>query len=170
MEVFTGAKPFIELTREELLKIKNQEAFIPIIYSEIVGLLKQKYGIEYTIKRLREMGHRLAEGLLNYWKPKNTKSIPDIVKETYRFLLYRKIEIDEKKDLGRIIIRDENCPVCYMDVSDSDIPFCIVIGAMIEGMVNQLRKWITRLPEVSCETVASRSMGADHCEHVIRYK
>ena len=42
MEVFTGKKPFIELKREELLKIKNQEAFIPIIYSEIVILLKQK--------------------------------------------------------------------------------------------------------------------------------
>ncbi len=168
MEVFTGKKPFIELTREDLLKIKNQEAFIPIIYSEIVSLLKTKYGNEYTMKRLREMGHRLAEGLLKYWKPTKVKSIPDIIKETYQQFFYRKIEV--KEVLDKIIVRDKNCPVCYLDVTDSDIPFCIVIGAVIEGIINGLRKWLPKLPEIQCETVASRSMGAEVCEHVVTYK
>ena len=165
MEVFTGAKPFIELTREELMKIKNQEAFIPIIYSEVVGLLKQKYGVEYAFKRIREMGHRLSEGLLKYWKPKNIKSIPDIIKEAYLTFIYRKVEV--KEILNKVVIRDKACPVCYLDVSDSDIPFCTVFSAMIEGLVNGLRRWLPKIPEIRCNTIASRSMGAELCEHEV---
>ncbi len=167
MEVFTGRKPFIELTRSELMKIKNQEAFIPIIYSEIVSLLKQKYGNEYTIKRIREMGHRLSDGLLKYWKPKNTK-VPDIVKEAYKTFVYRDIKVD--KSLEQWIIRDEHCPICYLDISDSDIAFCTVFSAMIEGLINGLRKWLPKLPQIECTTIASRSMGAELCEHAITVK
>lgn len=165
MEVFTGGKPFIELSREELMKIKNQEAFIPIIYSEIVSILKTRFGNDYTLQRLREMGHKLANGLLKYWKPKNIKSIPDIIIETYKSFLYRKLKV--KKVLDKIYVHDQQCPVCYLDISDSDIPFCIVISGLIEGLINGLRKFNPRLPEVKCDTIASRSMGAGACVHAI---
>ena len=168
MEVFTGGKPFIELDRKELLKIKNQEAFIPIIYSEIVVILKNKYGNEYTLERLREMGHRLAEGILKNWTPPKIKSIPDIIKETYKMFLYRNISV--KRGFDRLYVRDRNCPLCYFDISDSDIPFCIVIDGLIEHLVNLLRDKNPNLPEIKCENVASRSMGAKFCEHAIGFK
>lgn len=165
MEVFTGKKPFIELSRKELMKIKNQEAFIPIIYSEVVGLLKSKYGIENTTKKLKEMGHRLAEGILIYWTPKKVKKIPEIVMECYKFFLYRKCSV--KAVLDKYWVRDRNCPVCYFDISDSEIPCCIVIAGLIERLINRLRERNPKLPEVKVSTVSSRSMGTNYCEHVI---
>ena len=168
MEVFTGKRPFIELTRDELMKIKNQQAFIPIIYSEMVVLLKRKYGNEYAMKRLREMGRRIADGILKHWHPKNTKTIPDIVKEAYKTFVYGKVEVEEILD--KFVIHDENCPLCYMDITDSDIPFCTVFSAMIEVLINSSRQWNPRLPEVECVTIASRSMGASLCEHSIILK
>jgi len=168
LEIFTGKKPFIELSRDELLKIKNQEAFIPIIYSHIVGLLKTRYGSEETLKRLREMGYKLAEGILNHWIPKNIGSIQAILKETYKFMLYRNLHIREK---GREIrVRDFNCPVCYFDIADSDIPFCIVISALIERLIYLLRSKNPKLPQIECKTLMSRSMGALYCEHIIEIK
>lgn len=167
MEIFTGKKPFIELSRKELIKIKNQEAFIPIIYSHIVGLLKNKYGNERTLKRLREMGYKLAEGILKYWTPKNIGSISSIIKETYQFMLYRNIHI---KEGVQIHVRDFNCPVCAFDIADSDIPFCIVISALIENIVNLLRVKNPKLPKIECKPLVSRSMGAPYCEHLIEIK
>lgn len=168
MEVFTGGKPFIELTRDELLKIKNQEAFIPIIYSEIVVLLKNKYGNDYALKRLRKMGHLLAEGIIKQWKPRKINSIQEIIVETYKVFLYRKLKT--KKVLDKIYVRDENCPVCYFNVSDSDIPFCIVISGLIERMINLLRNFNPKLPEISVDNISSRSMGKDLCIHAISFK
>ena len=168
MEIFTGKKPFIELSRAELLKIKNQEAFIPIIYSHIVGLLKTKYGNEKTLSRLREMGYKLAEGLLTHWTPKNIGSVSSIIKETYRFMLYRDIHV--KEGVHEINVRDFNCPVCYFDIADSDIPFCVVISALIEGLINSLRTKNPKLPKIECKPLVSRSMGAPYCEHLIQIK
>jgi predicted hydrocarbon binding protein len=167
MEVFTGRKPFIELSRNELLKIKNQEAFIQIIYSEIVILLKNKYGIEYTVQRLRQMGYKLAEGILKYWTPSHIKSIPEILIDTYKFMLFRKLSVT--RVLDKIIVRDRNCPVCYFDITDSDVPFCVVISGLIERLNSLLRERNPRLPEIKCQTTLSRSMGAKYCEHVIEY-
>lgn len=167
MEVFTGGKPFIELTREELMKIKNQEAFIPIIYSEIVSLLLNKYGKDYTLERLRKMGHKLAEGLLKYWSPEKIDSIADIIKDTYKLFLYRNIEV--KQVLDKVYVRDAECPVCYLGISDAEIPFCIVIDGMIEHLINLLKKRNIKLPTVKCENVSSRSMGKDLCVHVISF-
>ncbi|MDD1778442.1 MAG: hypothetical protein LUQ65_09775 [Candidatus Helarchaeota archaeon] len=168
MEIFTGGKPFIELSRAELLKIKNQEAFIPIIYAHIVGLIKAKYGNERTMARLREMGHNLAEGLLKYWSPSNIGSVRDIIRETYKFMLYRNIHVKEGPQ--EINIRDFNCPVCYFDIANSDIPFCIVISGLIEHLVNLLRTKNPKLPKIECNPLASRSMGAPYCEHIIKIK
>jgi predicted hydrocarbon binding protein len=168
MEVFTGLKPFKELSRTELLKIKNQEALIPIIYSEIVSLLKQRFDKEYIINRLREMGDRLAEGLLKHWVPKQTKTIPKILNDIYKMLFYRKISVT--KAMGQYIVRDKQCPVCYLEISDSDIPFCIVLSAAIQGIINRLHEQHPNLPEVECTTIASRSMGAKFCEHAIKIK
>ncbi len=167
MEVFTGGKPFIELTRDELLKIKNQEAFIPIIYSEIVVLLKNKYGNEYTEKRLKEMGYRLADGVLRHWRPEKISSIQEIIVETYKTFLYRKLST--KKVLDKIYVRDDNCPVCYFDISDSDIPFCIVISGLIERLINQLRRLNPKLPEIHVDNISSRSMGKDLCIHAVSF-
>lgn len=168
MEIFTGGKPFIELSRAELLTIKNQEAFIPIIYAHIVGLIKAKYGNERTLARLREMGHKLAEGLLKYWSPSNIGSVRDIIRETYKFMLYRNIHV--KEGPHEINIRDFNCPVCYFDIADSDIPFCIVISGLIEQLVNMLRAKNPKLPKIECNPLASRSMGAPYCEHIIKIR
>ena len=168
MELFTGGKPFIELTRDELLKIKNQEAFIPIIYSEIVVLLKNKYGNDYTLQRLRKMGHMLADGILKHWTPHKIRSVQDIIEETYQVFLYRGLKT--KKVLDKIYVRDENCPVCYFNVSDSDIPFCIVISGLIERIINNLRKYNPKLPEISVDNISSRSMGKDLCIHAISFK
>jgi len=168
MEIFTGGKPFIELSREELLKIKNQEAFIPIIYAHIVGLIKVKYGNERTMDRLREMGHKLGEGLLKYWSPSNIGSIRDIIKETYKFMFYRNIHV--KEGPHEINIRDFNCPVCSYDITDPDIPFCIVISGLIEQLVNSLRAKNPKLPKIECNPLASRSMGSPYCEHLIVIK
>ncbi|MHA1264678.1 MAG: hypothetical protein ACTSRS_05505 [Candidatus Helarchaeota archaeon] len=165
MEVFTGKKPFIELKREDLMKIKNQEAFIPIIYSEIVSLLIGRYGQEYAMKRMKEMGYKLAEGLIKYWIPKKIDSIEHIIKETYKFFLYRNIEI--KQVLDKIYVRDKECPVCYLDITDAEIPFCIVISGMIERLINLLREKNPKLPLITCENISSRSMGKDICIHVI---
>lgn len=166
MEIFTGGKPFIELSRKELLKIKNQEAFIPIIYAHIVGLIKAKYGIERTMIRLKEMGYRLADGLLKSWTPSNVGSVKEILKEAYKFLLYRNIHVRE--GALEINVRDFNCPVCSYDIADSDIPFCIVISGLIEQMILSLRARNPKLPKIECSTLASRSMGAPYCEHLIK--
>ncbi|MHA1378258.1 MAG: hypothetical protein ACTSRG_07735 [Candidatus Helarchaeota archaeon] len=169
MEIFTGDLPFIELTREEMLKEKYSRSILPIIYGYLVPKIKEKYGIEKAIEVLKNFGKRVLVDVLEYWKPKNS-SLPKILQEVYKFIFYIKLKkIKPIKETPRKwIIYDDKCPLCWEGVEETDIHYCIAIAGAVEGLLNKLNELgYKKIPRVKVNTLTSKARGDKICTHEI---
>lgn len=174
IEIFTGDVGFIELTREELLNTKFSRSILPIIYAQLMPMIKDKWGIEQGKEVLRDFGRRVVRGLLRYWKPKS-KTVPSIVQEIYKFLFgIKSVKVKVIKEHGKIvkwIFTDKECPLCWTGIEEEEIHYCIALSGAIEELFNTLPRDIKskyrKLPFVSATTVQSKAFGAKNCVHEI---
>ena len=170
MEIFTGELPFIELTREDMLKEKFSRSLLPIIYGYLVPMIKEKWGIEKGIEVLKNFGKQLMHDLLMYWTPKG-KSVKKALQETYKFVFFtklKKIEEFAKEKPRRWIVYDEHCPLCWEGVEETDIHYCIALAGAIEEIMNNLNeKGRENIPKVTVRTLTSKALGNDICSHEI---
>ena len=167
MEIFTGDLPFIELSREDMLKEKYSRSILPIIYGYLVPKIKEKYGIEGAIEKLRDFGMRVMEDLLKYWKPKKG-SVSQVMKETYPFLFYSKIKkIEEVKGSPRKwILHDEHCPLCWEGIEETEIHYCVAFAGAIECLYNSLHNLgYKKIPKVRVNTISSKARGSEICNN-----
>lgn len=156
------------LSDAELINLKCQKLFVPLIYAELIAKIIDKWG-DKAEERLREFGRNIGEGILKVWQPENTKSIKKIMQETYKFLLKQKPPIEMEKDGRTLIIKDEDCVLCW-NVQAGDIHYCTPYGSLLETVVNFCReKKNPDLPKIWVETTKSKAMGSDYCEHVIHF-
>ncbi|MHA1312156.1 MAG: hypothetical protein ACTSQO_14675 [Candidatus Helarchaeota archaeon] len=154
-----------EITEEELLRLKCQQLFVPLIYSEVVARIIDRWP-DNVEKKLREFGRRIGKGILSMWIPKNTDSVKSIVQETYKFLLKQKAPVEMKKDGRTLILRDKKCILCW-EVTNANFHYCTPYGSLLETFVNKCRETNPKLPKIWVETTKSRAKGDNYCEHVI---
>ena len=169
MEIFTGDLPFIELTREEMLKEKYSRSILPIIYGYLVPKIKEKYGIEGAIRKLRDFGYNVIKDLLQYWKPKKG-SLEQVVQETYKFNFFIKLKkIKKIKGTPRKwIIYDDKCPLCWEGVEETEIHYCVALGGAVEYLLNALHdQGYNKIPKVKVITLSSKARGDEICSHEI---
>lgn len=172
MEIFTGELPFIELTREDMLKVKFSRSILPIIYGYLMPMIKEKWGIEKGIEVLREFGKRVMTDLLLYWTPKGNTVIK-VLKETYKFVFYinvYKIKEFKNERPQRWLVYDTQCPLCWEGVQETDIHYCLAFSAAIEELLNNLHRRkgkYKNIPEVKVNTLTSKARGDKLCTHEI---
>ena len=153
-----------ELPDSELLKMKCQKIFVPLIYAEIVVKIIEKW--DNPEEKLREFGKRIGNGILTVWYPKKANSIKKIAQETYKFLLKQEPPIKMEKDGKTLILKDENCVLCW-NVQAGGLHYCTPYGSLLETIINYCRNKNPKLPKVRIETTKSKAMGNKYCEHVI---
>jgi len=170
MELFTGELPFIDLTREDLVKVKFSRSILPIIYAHLMPKIKEKWGLEKGIEKLRDFGKRVMEDLLLYWTPKGN-TISKVLKDTYKSHFYSKLyKVKElKKDKPKIwFIYDKNCPLCWEGVEETEIHYCVTFAAAVETLLNTLHeRGYKKIPKVKVDTVTSKARGDELCTHQI---
>ncbi|MHA1230360.1 MAG: hypothetical protein ACTSRP_28055 [Candidatus Helarchaeota archaeon] len=152
------------LSDEELIQLKCQQIFVPLIYSEIVGRILDRWP-DSAEEKLREFGRRVAKGILKIWEPKG-KTIKSIAEESHKFLLKQKPPIKMQKDGHTLVLKDRNCVLCW-EVQAAKIHYCTPYGSLLETFVNHCREKNPKLPKIWVETTKSRAMGDKYCEHVI---
>ena len=173
MEVFTKEKSLKKLTREDMIKRKYSAAIIPIIYGQMVPKILKKHGgdEQKTKDILKTFGKRLGSQIILYWVPKK-KDIPSILKETYRFILkkkLKKLEIIEKEK--KWIMVDDSCIMCWEGIEEfGNIHYCTPMSGVIEALLNALREKseYSHLPKVSVNTIESKAHGDKMCKHEIK--
>lgn len=138
--------------------MKTQEIFVPVVYTGTVAKVIQKLG-DKAPDVLKELGRRMAETILKIWAPKKN-STEAIVQEIYKQILLKKPIIEKQAGGTRLIVKDEDCVLCWNVVAN--IHYCIPIGVILETVINKYSQ-----DKVQVETLKSKAMGADHCEHVI---
>ncbi|MHA1271262.1 MAG: hypothetical protein ACTSPY_15830 [Candidatus Helarchaeota archaeon] len=155
-----------EITDDELVRLKCQQLFVPLIYSEIVGRILDKW--PNAEEKLREFGRRIANGILTIWKPKNVSSVKSIASECYLYLLKQKPPIKVEKDGMTLVLKDENCILCWEVQTQGKLHYCAPYGSLLETFVNYCRENKNpKLPKIWVETTKSKAMGDNYCEHVI---
>ncbi len=169
MEIFTGEMPFIELTREDMLKVKFSRSILPIIYGYLMPMIKERWGVEKGIVKLREFGKRVMDDLLMYWTPKGN-SIKDVLKDTYK--THFNIKIHKFKELKgtprKWLVYDDQCPLCWEGVEETEIHYCIALAEAIEALLNTLnQRGYKNIPQVKVNTLTSKARGDKLCTHEI---
>ncbi len=170
MELF-AEHPFIELSREDMLKVKFSRSLLPIIYNYLVPRIKAKWGLEKGIEVLRNFGKRVIKDILVYWLPKG-RTIPALVQNMYKFIFYIKIhKIKEfpNETPRRWLVYDNKCPLCWEGTEEEDIHFCVAMAGAIEELLNNFHEFGYKdIPRVSVDTLTSRAHGEDICTHEIK--
>lgn len=172
IEIFTGDVGFIELTREELLNSKFSRSILPIIYAQLMPMIKDKWGTEQGKEVLRDFGRRVIRGIMRYWKPKS-KNVPGIIKEVYKFLFGIKSvkaqTIKRGKKIQKWIMTDKECPLCWTGIEEEEIHYCVALSGAIEELFNTLPRTgkYKKLPFVTATTIESKAFGANRCVHEI---
>ena len=171
MEFFMESHPFIELTREDMLKMKYSRSVLPIIYGHLVPKIKEKWGIEKGVEILKDFGKKVMHDVLAYWMPKG-KNIPTVLKNTYKFIFF--IKLYKVKEFTKLpprkwVIFDKDCPLCWVGTEEPQIHFCTAMAGAIEELLNTYHTLGYRnFPKVTVETLASKARGDKLCTHEIK--
>ncbi|MFX0133517.1 MAG: hypothetical protein ACFFDN_07735 [Candidatus Hodarchaeota archaeon] len=170
MEIFTGELPFIELSREDMLKEKFSRSLLPIIYGYLMPMIKEKWGMEEGTEKLKEFGKEVMRDLLLYWTPKGN-TIQKILRDVYKFIFYikiHKIKEFKKETPRRWIVYDKECPLCWEGVEETEIHYCIAIAGAAEELLNTLHeRGYKEIPRVKVKTLTSKARGDKLCSHEI---
>jgi CRISPR/Cas system-associated protein Cas10 (large subunit of type III CRISPR-Cas system) len=170
MSYFDGEHPFIELSREDMLKVKFSRALLPIIYNYLVPKIKEKWGLEQGIERLKDFGRKLMNDILSYWIPRG-KTVPEVIQKVYEFIFYRKLDdVKEFKNEKprRWIVYDKKCPLCWEGTEVPEIHFCVALAGAIESLLNKLHELgYKNIPKAVVNTLTSKARGDPICSHEI---
>ncbi|MFX0133515.1 MAG: hypothetical protein ACFFDN_07725 [Candidatus Hodarchaeota archaeon] len=170
MEIFTGELPFIDLKREDMLKVKFSRSILPIIYAHLMPKIKEKWGLEKGVEKLRAFGKRVMDDLLLYWTPKGD-TVSKVCKDTYKTHFYIKLyKVKQlKKQRPRLwFLYDKTCPLCWEGVEETEIHYCVAYAAAVERLLNTLnQRGYKKIPQVKVNTITSKACGDELCTHEI---
>lgn len=158
-----------KLERKELINDKVQTILLQAVYPEIVSFLKRNLEKkEDVIQILRNVGYFCAKTIAKYWQPQG-KSVQDMIKEIFNFILDNKSIEFKKDDKGNLRIIDHECRLCWEGLEEEEINYCITISSFLEEFINSTRAAYIFLPKVRVSTIQSKAAGAEYCEHMVEF-
>jgi len=157
---------------DELIKMSFSANIVTDFYAQLVPKLMNKYDDEQKVEEiLRDFGKRLSRRFYEYWIPES-KDFKQILKQTYKMLMRKRIRrVTTVLEGKKWIVIDSNCILCGSGgKSIGNIHYCTLIGALLEGGINYLRKkeGFEHLPKIEAETISSKNHGDSVCKHEIR--
>ena len=172
-------------TPEDLFNSEAQRLVASMAYPEMFAFLYSTRGPEQAMADLHDIVSRIFQQLMNVWRPKPT-SLKKIIQKSFKLIGDKDIKVkviakDEKKRPLQVRIIDKDCVFCPSEDRETkvpkEVPFCIAVSFALETIIKILiSRWfrfdfqyIPKKTTIRTETVASRSSGNPHCEHIIHF-
>jgi hypothetical protein len=162
-------------TRNELLQ---SEATMNQMRNAIYHLQRfiKLNGITEVRDRMRRMGRNIAHTYIRYWKPidfVNKSNLKDIISTIYKNVLNSNVSIELDDAKNKIIVKDNDCPLCKYHFEEIEAAGCEIIIAMVAEFINIINNENKDSSSISLRNLnieASRVFGNKACVHNFEFK
>ncbi|MFX1357069.1 MAG: hypothetical protein ACFFA8_07255 [Promethearchaeota archaeon] len=135
----------------------------------------KKNGITEVRERMKRIGRNIAHTYIKYWKPidiVNESNMKDVIATIYKTILNSNVSIEIDNFDKKIMVRDNDCPLCKYQFDDIDTAGCEVIIAMITEFLNLINTGSKQISSVSLQPLnieESRTFGNKACIHQFKF-
>ncbi|MFX0057897.1 MAG: hypothetical protein ACFE85_04585 [Candidatus Hodarchaeota archaeon] len=126
-------------------------------------------GISEIRERMRRMGRNIAHTYVRYWKPIdfiNESNVKDVIATIYKNILNSNVSIELDSVNTKIVVKDNDCPLCKYHFEDIDTAGCEIIVAMVAEFINLINKESKDSSSISLQHLnieTSRTFGNKAC-------